>query len=89
MLRRMHLAGLPSPTENDGRLTQLTINATCAPDGMALRAGVVQLRYADHLNRYRAKWLGGKGQETTVHPYGIPHLDYTFTGTPPGWKAHA
>lgn len=83
MLRRMHLAGLPSPTENGRELTQVNINASCEPDGRCLISSVVRIRYADHLEKLAAKWGGPKGAETFTRPYGRDELDYRFTGEPP------
>lgn len=89
LLYRAGLAGLPSPRENGGEYTQLMLNAQCAPDAATLRAGVVRIRYADHLERYRAKFGGPQGRERWTHPYNLPELDWTFVGDPPGWSAVA
>lgn len=85
-LFRMGLAGLPSPRENEGRFSQVMVNASCEPDAACLRSGVVTVRYDEHLERLRAKWGGPQGEETFTHPYGDLDLDWTFTGDPPGWE---
>lgn len=79
-LRRCDLAGLPSPEYNDGRFSQVNINAACEPPAACLRAGVVKVDYSEHLRRYRDKHGGEKLMERFTHPYGDDSLDWTFVG---------
>lgn len=81
-LYRLGLADLPSPRENGRTLTQSHLNASCAPNGMCLRTGVVKEPYHEHLDAYAAKWGDAQGVEKWVHPYGVDSLDWTYVGKP-------
>lgn len=68
-LYRMHLAGLPSPRENGGRLDQHEFDATDAGNGLMLTRRVVTLDYRGQERLYARKWGGTQGHEQFTCPY--------------------
>lgn len=80
MLLRMARAGLPSPRENGGTLTQFMVDAGSMGDALAVKAGLVKVDFTANRAAYIAKWGGPQGEETFQHPYNDERLDWTFTG---------
>lgn len=79
-LVRMARAGLPSPRENGGRLTQFTVDARSTGDGRTVTSGLVHMDWDANLRAYVRKWGGDQGDERYQHPYNDPTLDHTFVG---------
>lgn len=83
LLYRMHLAGLPSPRENDlpGATRNVAVEAADLGTEHSLTSGLVTVNLAAQADKYRTKWGGDQGAERFTRPYDNPGMDWRSVTT--------
>ncbi len=83
-LYRMHLAGLPSPQYNGGKINHVhDVDAISHGDALMVKQRKVTIDFGANTEAWMRKWGGEKLYEKYDHPYNRPDLDWTFVGPPP------